>query len=128
MRRKFITSDRATDAPSQIKKPCSDCPWAREAVNGWLGGNTAEEWIEFAHGETRIPCHVHPNVQCAGAAIYRSNVCKDPRDKTLLVLPRDTKLVFRSAQEFLAHHADSIENRLRARLAARQRQAKRENT
>jgi|SRR5208337_2170703 len=101
---KLISSEQATPAGKQITKPCSDCPWSRESLNGWLGGNTVHEWTIFAHGETRIDCHVHPDVQCAGAAIYRSNVCKDPRDKSLLVLPADRERVFSNAGEFHAHH------------------------
>ena len=111
-RLKLISSDEATPAGKQIRKPCTDCPFARDAVKGWLGGNTVEEWIEMVHGETFIPCHVHPDVQCAGAAIYRNNVCKDPRDKTLLVLPRDKKRVFARPTEFLEHHVATAKARL----------------
>jgi hypothetical protein len=105
VKRKLISSAEATPATHPLSKPCSDCPWARKALNGWLGGNTAEEWIEMAHGETHIECHVHPNVQCAGAAIYRANVGKLPRSKALLVLPSDKTLVFAGPQEFLEHHS-----------------------
>lgn len=119
MKRKLITVNEATPAGKQIKKPCSDCPWARDALNGWLGGNATHEWIIFAHGESRIECHVHPDVQCAGAAIYRANVCKSPRDRSQLVLPPNTKLVFANAGEFIAHHAKTPEAKLKAKLAGK---------
>lgn len=117
MKRKLISSREATPAPKQLTNPCSDCPWARDALNGWLGGHTAEEWVAFAHGEARIDCHVHPNVQCAGAAIYRANNCKVPRDPETLQLKPNTKLVFRSPRVFLAHHAATPEAKLRVQLA-----------
>lgn len=104
-RRKLISSDQATPAPKQLVQPCSDCPWARAALNGWLGSNTAEEWLQMAHGETHIECHVHPNVQCAGASIYRANVGKRPRDPSLLRLPSDRDTVFGTPSEFREHHA-----------------------
>jgi hypothetical protein len=58
----------------------------------------------MVHGEAFIDCHCTTNQQCAGAAIYRANVCKSPRDKTLLRLEPDKALVFASSQEFLKHH------------------------
>ena len=119
MKRKLITSAEATPAGKQITKPCSDCPWARDALNGWLGGNTAHEWIIMAHGETPIECHVHPDVQCAGAAIYRANVGKVPRDRTLLVLPADPAIVFANAGEFHEHHGKTPERKLKERQMAK---------
>lgn len=71
---------------------------------GWLGGLTAEQWVWKAQSEERIPCHTLIGPQCAGAAIYRSNTCKSPRDKSLLVLPADRERVFSHAMEFVAYH------------------------
>lgn len=91
--------------PKQHVKPCSECPWRRTAPRGWLGlGLKPEYYIEGAHGEAWIHCHMTAAHQCAGAAIYRSNVCKEPRNKTYLRLPRDHKTIFSSATEFLKHH------------------------
>lgn len=64
----------------------------------------AQEWIEAAYGEAKIDCHT-ATVQCAGAAIFRSNICKMPKGRTLLLLPADRKLVFGWNDEFLAHHS-----------------------
>lgn len=115
-RRRLLTTGAGGDAPRQLTKPCSDCPWSRDALNGWLGGNTAQEWIIFAHGETLIDCHVHPNVQCAGVAIYRANVCKFTHDLSILRLPADRKVCFARPDEFLKHHASTPESRLRQKL------------
>jgi hypothetical protein len=104
MKRQLISSEQSTPADKQLTKPCSDCPFARAALNGWLGKPSITEWLKAVHGESRIECHVHPNIQCAGAAIYRSNVCKRPRDESLLILPADRKLVFSTPMEFQEHH------------------------
>jgi len=46
--------------PQATPRPCNDCPWRRKSCAGWLG-----------------PFGIK---QCAGAAVYRANVCKSPRD------------------------------------------------
>ena len=104
-RRRLVTSDEATLAPKQLVKPCSDCPFSRDSAGAWLGSLGVEEWLEVAHGEVRVPCHVHSNVECAGIAVYRANVCKMPRDQTILKLPPDHESVFSSKAEFATHHS-----------------------
>ena len=42
---------------------------------------------------------------CAGASIYRRNVCKRLDDPAALKLPADKKLVFASPPEFIGHHS-----------------------
>jgi hypothetical protein len=103
-RRQLVTFDEATFAKGQHRKPCSDCPWARDSLQGWLADLTPEQWIAAAHGETRMECHTLLGAQCAGAAIYRANVCKSVRDEATLVLPPDRRRVFAWSTEFLAHH------------------------
>lgn len=104
MGRKFIASDEAKPATRQHKRPCSDCPWRRDALPGWLGSMSPQEWLAVAHGEGTAECHVHLGVQCAGFAIYRTNVCKSPRNPEALRLPEDPEVCFASPHEFLEHH------------------------
>lgn len=88
-------------------------------MRGWLGPFSAEEWLELAHGENPIACHqtIHhaddngegdwddPGMrQCRGAAIFRANVCKRPRDPEVAHGPVDRDSVFGRSDEFLAHH------------------------
>ena len=105
----------------QHTKPCDQCPFRRTALTGWLGGLTPDEFRWLANADTYMPCHKaaakqggvdysHPDKsipQCAGRAIYWANQCKSPRDKTLLMLPKDVKTVFNWPHEFLAHHKSS---------------------
>lgn len=100
----LISSAEAVPAKAQHKTPCSDCPWARASLNGWLGGVSIEDWIAEAHADAPIECHVLAGAECAGAAIYRSNVCKTPRFAKLR-LPADRKVVFATPAEFREHHA-----------------------
>lgn len=99
----MVTTGEPSD--KQHTKPCVDCPWARSAVQGWLGNMSAEEWLQAAHGESKIDCHVHTNQQCAGCATYRANVCKTPRYTEILRLSVDRARCFATPTEFLEHHA-----------------------
>ena len=105
----LMTADEAKVTQRQHKSPCSDCPWARKSVKGWLGMIPAEEWIALAHGEGSADCHgtKQPDDEpwnCAGLAIYRANVCKSLRDLTAMRLPANRITVFASRTEFLSHH------------------------
>ena len=102
-RRQLMSSDDAVDAKAQHTKPCSDCPWARTALNGWLGGMTPEDWLKVAHSDATVDCHTLRGAQCAGIAIYRRNVCKRA-DRPNLQLEADRETVFATWAEFLDHH------------------------
>lgn len=110
MSRRLITDEEAVEATCQHVKACSDCPWSRKSLNGWLGGNTAEEWVSFAHSDVVIPCHVLKGAQCAGAAIYRRNVAKWV-DAPNLRLEKDKVAVFANPMEFMQHHVQTTAKR-----------------
>jgi hypothetical protein len=103
----------------QHPNPCPQCPFRRTALAGWLGGLSPDEFAHLAHSETRMYCHSYLRdrtgmaydcveatrlPQCAGRAIYWANQLKLPRDPSLLVLPRDTTVVFEWPHQFTAHH------------------------
>jgi hypothetical protein len=104
-KRRCINSEEAPKSKEQQTVPCGDCPFARNALRGWLGGNTVEQWVVTLNGDHKIPCHAIRGPQCAGAAILRSNICKRPRDKSVLLLPADRKKVFAGLHEFKEHHS-----------------------
>lgn len=105
-RKQLICGDEAVPVAGELKKPCTDCPWARTSLRGWLGSMSADEWIAAAHGETKIDCHMFDGPQCAGAAIYRANVVKSCRDRSIVRLEPNRVKVFASPPEFLNHHKD----------------------
>jgi hypothetical protein len=106
LRGKLISGAEAAPSSVQHTTPCSDCPWRRDALPGWLGSLDVDEWLKSAHGETRMECHTVKGPQCAGAAIYRANMLKSPRDKSLLRLTPDRETVFANPNEFRKHHED----------------------
>ena len=106
------------DLPEAAKTPCNQCPWRRDARPGHLGPHDAETWALAAHGESAIACHVtikpgrseaewdDPGLkQCRGAAIFRANVFKLPRNPQIVTGPADHDRVFSSNEEFITHHA-----------------------
>lgn len=95
------------------KQPCDECPWRRASTPGFVGPHSAHEWREAIHSDAPIACHKTITAegetttythQCAGAAIYRSNVHKLPRDPDVVTLPPDRERVFSRDSEFLEHH------------------------
>lgn len=116
MRRgQLLTHHDAKPRKRQHSYPCSDCPWARKALAGWLGGMSAVQWLAAAHGECRAECHTVINQQRAGMAIYRANVLKVPRDRSILQLPENRIVVFAGPMEFAFHHKAPTEKCTRCR-------------
>ena len=118
-------------AEDQHDKPCKGCPFAIHVKPNWqdpdgkdnkgcppLGGSPAEVYIGQALTPHRLPCHMRHdytklnermdphNVDCAGAAIFRSNCgVADRIPPQLLHLPSDEgHTVFADVYEFYAHH------------------------
>jgi hypothetical protein len=103
-RTQLLTYRQSRKAKCQHRTPCSDCPWARKALPGWLGAFKAQQWLHIAHSDDKVDCHTLRGAQCAGIAIYRRNVVKTPRDPEVLRLEADRATVFATPQEFLDHH------------------------
>jgi hypothetical protein len=103
-----------TQLPPACAKPCGECPWRRESIPGWLGPFTAAEWLALTGSDEPVACHTTIEVddewtprtrQCAGAAVYRRNVAKLPRNPEVAVAAeRDTETIFATPGEFAAHH------------------------
>jgi hypothetical protein len=101
---KLISADQGVQTAFQHTSPCTDCPFARAALPGWLGSLSVDEWLRAVHGESFIQCHVYINQQCAGAAIYRANVAKRCISGSILILPQDKTNVFATPLEFKEFH------------------------
>lgn len=104
------------ELPPCVASPCSQCPWRKSAAPGYLGPYSPRQWLRIAHGESAIACHKTIKVsgswegtsQCAGAAAFRANVCKNPRDPQVIAGP-PREDVFQSNEEFMRHHTGGLE-------------------
>lgn len=101
---RLVSADEAVPAVDQHRTPCGDCPWRRDALPGWLGSLSADDWLRAAHGEATADCHTLTGAQCAGLATYRANVCKRPRNPAALQLGPDRDTVFAGPAEFRDYH------------------------
>lgn len=105
--------------PPPTSKPCSDCPWRRNATPGWLGPYDAIKWLGIAHSDSPVACHqtiTHTDEegigewddpalrQCRGVAIFREHICKAPRDPAIETGPEDREHVFANNAEFIEYH------------------------
>lgn len=100
---KFLSKAEGVQARKQHRQPCSDCPFLRDAVPGWLGGDEPGAFVGLAHLNSEMQCHVLLGAQCAGGAVYRANICKRVT-LPLLTLPADKVKVFGNPMEFVEHH------------------------
>lgn len=111
------------------RKPCAECPFSRAIEPASTGGADPAIYIGQAYGPFLLPCHMDPNykkdqrdpglIQCAGAAAFRANVCRDVlMPKELLRCPPDEDLVFAESAELLAHHKQCTIEEARKLLAA----------
>jgi hypothetical protein len=102
-----------------MKKMCKTCPWRKQAIAGWLGSASPEEFIQCISKEIKLPCHsaidyerddwkeqIERGPHCAGALLANRKLCKLPRD------PEHSRLVKEieddedhiSPREFLDKH------------------------
>ncbi len=107
-RKQLLTAADAIKTKRQHVSPCSDCPFARSALAGWLAGWSVWRWLNVAHGNGRMECHTRKQCngeawQCAGASIFRANVCKSVAEP-LLRLPQNKNRVFAWDTDFASHH------------------------
>lgn len=102
------------------KKPCSDCPFRPDALQGWLGDGTPESFIACIQREEPLPCHqsidyTDPKWKekwvageigktCAGGLIMTANMCKLPRDPEFPRMQADRTAVFPHHRAFLDYH------------------------
>lgn len=115
---KLLRSCDAKPFRVQHKAPCSDCPWARKSLKGWLGPNSIVEWLGVARDYWfKVVCHTRKQIngehwECAGAAIFRANTCvrhfgdHSAEGRRLLQLPANKITVFASSAEFEDHHKE----------------------
>jgi hypothetical protein len=106
--RRLLTTGDAVLIKKQHKSPCSDCPWRRKSLPGWLGDTSVGRFLWIAHGDGRMECHTKylakGYAECAGAAIYKANVCKSVNPPNLELLP-NRATVFAQPLEFAIHHS-----------------------
>lgn len=94
-----------------VKKPCSNCPFKKDTLKGWLGADRAEE-IANAHGFT---CHKTgetgsgPRKQCAGFMILKQEESAFYRilnHAARQFLIEQNNVIFDNKEDFIKHHSN----------------------
>ncbi len=93
----------STDKLPNIKKPCKDCPFRKDALKGWLGKENMEDILR----QTSFVCHKKTDRQCAGhMLLVKHNAFVQVAGRmgyTLELSGRE--LVFDTEEDCIAHHA-----------------------
>jgi len=75
------------------KNPCSTCPYTKNALKGYFGGNDPQEYADAIHRDTIVACHSrtkHDEITqeaksegditiCTGHIVSQIKVCKNPQ-------------------------------------------------
>ena len=86
-----------------VKKPCKDCPFRKDTMEGWLGKEHMQEILN----QDSFVCHKKTHLQCAGHMLIKG---EDNAFVSLAThLGEDTglsgrELVFDTEQECINHH------------------------
>lgn len=120
---------RLPEASYACKKPCAECPFARVTSHDVRDKYHPLRLIGQAYGPFILPCHMAAGYeekkateaaslpQCAGAAVFRSNVGGAPYFPAAFhILPEDPKTVYASPVELLAAYAEISEQEAAIRL------------
>lgn len=101
------------------ERPCSDCPFRRASMPGWLGEHTLKGFVGRVLSDQPMECHQTVDYSdpdwieqlrrgevsyCAGALTFFANTCKLSRDPERPRKDPDHESVFSSITEFIAHH------------------------
>ena len=58
--------------------PCAECPWRRDALVGYLGGNDVQTYTDHCAEGMPTPCHMDEEAACAGCLGTMRNSAKLP--------------------------------------------------
>ena len=121
----------------EFKRPCNDCPFRRASAPGWLGDDSAENFVSNAladYSDVPLPCHQAIDYEdpdwmetqyeeaplCVGAVIFAKNYMKRPRDPVRAAWQDQVKTsddVFRYPYEFLEHHGAPLDEDMKRQRA-----------
>lgn len=105
------------------KQPCSDCPFRRKAMPGWLGAGSPESFVDCMNRDEPLPCHQtidyddpawlekwstqESGSMCAGALVFMANKLQRPKAPGFPTMPQDKINVFANTLEFVRYHREA---------------------
>ncbi len=91
------------DKLPHINKPCKDCPFRKDTLQGWLGENRISEILSA----DSFVCHKKTDKQCAGHMIIKGDENGFVRLANRLKIPLSLSgrdLVFANKADCIEHH------------------------
>lgn len=88
-----------------IKKPCRDCPFRKDTLQGWLGEGRMTEILSA----DSFVCHKKTSMQCAGHMLIKGQDNAFVRLASRLNMPLSLsgrELVFDNQAACIKHHRD----------------------
>ncbi len=106
---------------SFCKKACTECPFLKTSLPGWLSSYTTEELHRLVMSENPFPCHMTHDEEisfseagtekyplCFGAMAFMKKNFKMPKDYEMSVFVKEIKIDetqnILSVPEFYKHH------------------------
>lgn len=86
-----------------MRRPCSDCPFRKDTLEGWLGG---ERMTEILDADSFV-CHKKPSRQCAGHMLLMDGDNAYVQLASRLRIPlgiSGRELVFDTQADCIDHH------------------------
>ena len=87
-----------------IKKPCKDCPFRKNTLKGWLGGQRMTDILK----QGSFVCHKKKDMQCAGHMLLKGDDNDFVQLANRLGIALDLtgrEEVFDSQQDCIDHHS-----------------------
>ncbi|MBP7662271.1 MAG: hypothetical protein KA770_00180 [Shewanella sp.] len=86
-----------------VKKPCAQCPFRKDTLKGWLGGERMSEIL----AQDSFVCHKKQHLQCAGHMLINGNDNGFVRLANRLGIELDLsgkEMVFETLEDCVSHH------------------------
>ena len=86
-----------------VKKPCKDCPFRKDSLEGWLG---SERMIGILDTDSFV-CHKNTDLQCAGHMLIKGDeniFVKTANEMTIDLKLKGRELVFVNKATCIEHH------------------------
>ncbi len=86
-----------------VKKPCAQCPFRKDTLKGWLGGERMSEIL----AQDSFVCHKKQYLQCAGHMLINGNDNGFVRLANRLGIELELsgkEMVFETLEDCVSHH------------------------
>ena len=88
-----------------VKSPCSNCPFRKDTLKGWLGERRMTEILS----EQSFVCHKKKHLQCAGHMLIKGNeniFVRTAKQMDIELTLSGREKVFDTQEQCIKHHSN----------------------